>query len=722
MCGFQSWEDSMKKAAFWLVLMAAACFCLSPLFTQEREDRTLLSWEQMRAIINEVSGERPLHTTMELVGYPRIRPRSEYEGNFQESVVLKQRAIEAGLQNVEIESFPSGGSSWAPVQGELWMVSPESRKLYDIYDIAISICSGSESGEVTADLVDVGSGARAEDYAGKEVSGKIVLGSAGSSSLQRLGVFERGAVGILSYTSLHPEPQNPDEILSQSVSANAPQGRKAGFGWSIAPRIGRELAARLARGEKVTLRSVIKAESFPSEMETVHAVLPGDGSSNQAIAISGHLYEGVLKQGANDDASGCALGLEMGRAFKRMIDEGKLPRPKRDIHFLWVPEISGTRAWLQKHPEVTKRLVADLNYDMEGLGLSIGSTQWVMHRTPDTFPTFLNDLCANVLRFVGNLNQERVRYRSHGYGFTWPVVAPSGSKDPFYYVIEKYYGASDHQVYMSMGVPSIMFITWPDPFYHSSQDTPDKLDATQFKRAGVVGAAAMTILATAGDEMAAKVTAEALARGAERMGQAESKGMSYLADAQNAAALAEAYKNARASVKHQAGIEKATVQTSAVLYANPADAEKKLAAFEPLVDQRANALLNEVKAFYEVEAQRLNLRLAEPALTAEEALAAKTVVERVGGQQGGGGGGARGGGGGASAAPGAQADRAALQAATNKIPQHMSSELNLLLGQNKTVLEIRDFLTGEFEPLPLADLMEYLRAQEKVGALKLTVK
>jgi hypothetical protein len=692
---------------------------MSPLFTQEREDRTLLSWEQMRAIINEISGERPLHTTIELVGYPRIRPRSEYEGNFQESVVMKQRAIEAGLQNVEIESFPSGGTSWAPVQGELWMISPENRKLYDIYDVAISICSGSESGEVTADLVDVGSGARAEDYVGKDVTGKIVLGSAGSSSLQRLGVFERGAVGVLSYTTMHPEANNPDEILSQSVSSNAPQGRKAGFGWSIAPRIGRELASRLARGEKVALRSVIKAETFPAEMETVHAVLPGDGSSDQAIAISGHLYEGYLKQGANDDASGCALGLEMGRAFKRLMDEGKLPRSKRDIHFLWVPEISGTRAWLQKHQDVTKRLVADLNFDMEGLGLRTGSTQWVMHRTPDTFPTFLNDLCANVLRFIGNLNQERVRYRAHGYGFSWPVVSPSGSNDPFYYVIEKYYGASDHQVYMSMGVPSTMFITWPDPFYHSSQDTPDKLDPTQFKRAGVVGTAAMTILATAGDETAAKVTAEAVAGGAQRMGQAESKGLSYLADSQNVAALIEAYKDARATVRHQAGIEKATVASSAILYANPAEAQKKLTAFDPLVDQRANALLNEVKAFYEVESQRLNVRPAEPVATADEAQAARTVVERVGGQQGGGGGGGRGGG---AATGGAQADRTALQAALNKIPQHMTSELNLLLGQNKTVLEIRGFLTGEFEPLTLADLMEYLRAQEKLGTLKLTVK
>ena len=713
----------MRKTAFRVVFAAIACACLSPLFTQEREDRTLLSWDQMRAIISEVSGERPLHTTIELVGYPRIRPRSEYEGNFQESLVLKQRAIEAGFQNVEIESFPSGGSAWAPMQGELWMAAPQNRKLYDIFDVAISICSGSESGDVSGELVDVGPGTRAEDYAGKDLTGKVVLGSASSGTLQRMAVFERGAAGVLSYNSLHPEPISADQILSQSVSANAPQDRKAGFGWSIAPRVARELAARLARGEKVVIRSVIKAESFPSEMETIHAVLPGDGSTEQAVAVSGHIYEGFLKQGANDDASGCALGLEMGRAFKRLVDEGKLPRPRRDIHFLWVPEISGTRAWLQKHPEIAKRLIADLNFDMEALGLRTGSTQWVMHRTPDTFPTFLNDLCANVLRFVGNLNQERVRYRAHGYGYSWPVVAPTGSNDPFYYVIEKYYGASDHQVYMSMGVPSTMFITWPDPFYHSSQDTPDKLDATQFKRAGVVGAAAMAILATAGDELAARVTGECVARGTERMGQAESKGMGYMGDAGNGAALAEAYKDARATVRHQATLERATVRTSSVLYRNPSDAQKQLAAYDPLIDQRATALLNEVKAFYEAQAVRLNLRPAEPPQTTEEALAAKTVVERIGGGQQGGRGGGAGGGRGAGAAGGAaQADRAALQAAQAKIPQHMTSELNLLLGQNKTILEIRDFLTGEFEPLPLADLLEYLRAQEKLKAVKLTAK
>ena len=36
-----------------------------------------------------------------------------------------------------------------------------------------------------------------------------------------------------------------------------------------------------------------------------------------------------------------------------------------------------------------------------------------------------------------------------------------------------------------------------------------------------------------------------------------------------------------------------------------------------------------------------------------------------------------------------------------------------------TALEIRDFLTGEFEPVPLEDVMNYLRAAEKAGTIKL---
>jgi len=710
----------MKRGKLCVALLLYAVL-LWPGFAQEREDRTLLSWTQMRAIINEVSGERPMHTVLEMVPYPRVRAREEYAGQFRESEVIARLAREAGYSTVEIESFPSQGRTWHASRAELWMTEPELKKIYDVNDVVIAICSGSETGDVTAELVDVGFGGRAEDFAGKDVKGKIVLGWAGANVLQRLAVFERGAAGIVTYNALRPDSQ-PDAILNQGISTNAPQGKTPGFGWAVAPRVGRELSARLARGEKVTLRSVVQSEFFPGELEVVHATIAGEGSTTQEVMVSAHLYEGYQKQGANDDNSGCAATLEMGRAFIRLVAEGKLPKPKRTIHFLWVPEISGTNAWLNQHQDVKKNLIADLNFDMEGLGLRMGLSHWSLHRTPDTFPSFLNDVTESVLEFVAETNRERVRYRHNGYRFTLPVVAPNGSQDPFYVQVEKYYGASDHVVYLNQGIPAIIFVTWPDPWYHSSQDTPDKLDSTQFKRVGVVGVAAMTVLATADDEMAARVTAESLGRGTARIGLAQKKGLSYLADAgAGADVLMDGYKEARNAVRHQAAVEKGVVQSGAVLYRDPAAAAEKLKAYEALVDQQAAALAAQVKTFYQEQGQRRNVTVAEPTLTDAEKLAARLVVERV----------APAGGGGAGGGFGAQQqalarlnpeDRAAVEAALRKVPTHMTAELNALVGRKRTALEIRDFLSGEFEPLLLSDLMDYLRALEKLGTVKITEK
>jgi hypothetical protein len=39
-----------------------------------------------------------------------------------------------------------------------------------------------------------------------------------------------------------------------------------------------------------------------------------------------------------------------------------------------------------------------------------------------------------------------------------------------------------------------------------------------------------------------------------------------------------------------------------------------------------------------------------------------------------------------------------------------------------TALQIRDFLSGEFTPLPLADVMAVLRAREAAGQVKLVPK
>jgi hypothetical protein len=702
----------MKRLLLVYAIGLLACAVL--LRAQEPEDRTLLTHEQMRAIVNEASGERAMHHLLELVPYPRIRPTSEYQGHFRESEVMAGFAREYGYSSVEIESFPAPNRSWAPTMGELWLIAPaETRKLYDIHDVAVAVAANSANGDATGELVDVGLGTRAADFDGRDVKGKIAIGSGGVAQIYTLAA-ERGAIGAVGYSTLYPD-RGVDVIPSSSIMVNA-----QGFGWAVSPRTGHELVARLARGEKISLRSIVRAETMPGEMEVVHATIAGDPRSTQDVIMSGHLYEGYLKQGANDDNSGCALTLEVGRAYIKLIAEGKLPRPKHTIHFVWVPEISGTNAWLNAHPDIAKRVVADLNFDMEGLRLSQSRSYWILQRTPDTFPTFLNDVGQSMMEFVSEITRERVRYRANGYGPSLPVQAPNGSDDAFYIKIDKHYGSSDHVTYMQHGIPAVMFITWPDNWYHSSQDTPDKQDSTQYKRAAVVAIGAMTVLASGGDEMAARVLSENLARGAERMGDSHRKGLAYMADVADANGLTAAYKEATVAVKHQAAVEKGVVHSARALFDNAADGERKVQMFEPLIDRRAAALLDEVKAAYALHAAQRKTAAAEPVMTADEKDASALMVECVHGSSlsgcnpAPGSGGGRGGGGGGGGGGG--------RGQASILPQHMNAEATILLGQRKTALEIRDFLSGEFEPIRLADVMRYLRAREQAGAIRLVRK
>ena len=240
--------------------------------------------------------------------------------------------------------------------------------------------------------MDVGAG-RAQDFDGKDVAGKFVL-SSGSTRAAYNEAIQRGAIGVLGISVIGPERATdyPNQIVSSSFTAQPNT-----VAWNLTPAVRNYLAALLLRGQTVTIRSTNKSVEVPSKAEYVYAQIPGDGSTTQEVAISAHLYEGVIKQGANDDNSGCALTLEIGRAYIKLIEEGKLPPPKRTINFLWVPEISGTNAFLNANPEKAKNIIGDLNFDMEAIRIADSRSFWILLRTPDTFPSYINDVAQSMM-------------------------------------------------------------------------------------------------------------------------------------------------------------------------------------------------------------------------------------------------------------------------------------------------------------------------------------
>ena len=96
-----------------------------------------------------------------------------------------------GLEGVTVIEIPADGKTmygtekarpaWDPEFAELWEVRRDGAKTVDVTRIAsfedepVVLAEDSDSGSVTADLVDVGAGTSESDYAGKDVKGKLVL-------------------------------------------------------------------------------------------------------------------------------------------------------------------------------------------------------------------------------------------------------------------------------------------------------------------------------------------------------------------------------------------------------------------------------------------------------------------------------------------------------------------------------------------------------------------
>src|SRR4029450_9947585 len=244
----------------------------------------------------------------------------------------------------------------------------------------------------------------------------------------------------------------PNQIVSTNVATmNAANPHPNTAAWAVTPEVQRNLSAMLSRGQEITIRSITKSAQVPSHSEYVHAEIPGDGSTTQEVGISGHLYEGVIKQGANDDNSGCALTLEIGRTMIKLINEGGVPRPKRTITFQWGPEIQGTNQFLNAYPEKASRIIGTLNFDMEAIRVADSRSYWILQRTPDTFPSYLNDVAQSMMEYVADISRERVRFRGTGYAPTQPVESLRGSKDAFYIKIDKHYGSDEHAPYTQQG-------------------------------------------------------------------------------------------------------------------------------------------------------------------------------------------------------------------------------------------------------------------------------
>lgn len=211
----------------------------------------------------------------------------------------------------------------------------------------------------------------------------------------------------------------------------------------------------------------------------LEATLRGANRPQEVVVLGAHYDTADDAPGADDNASGVAGVLVLARAFAQT-------RNVRTVRFVFFPNEEppsfptadmGSRHYASAARAQNDQIVAMLSIE------SIG--YYDTEKGSQRYPFPLNFAYPNVGDFIGFVSNLRSRsllhraiaaFRAHAMLPTQGAAAPSWVPGVWW---------SDHWSFWREGYPAIMITDtapYRNPFYHSPQDTPDKLDYDRMAR------------------------------------------------------------------------------------------------------------------------------------------------------------------------------------------------------------------------------------------------
>jgi aminopeptidase YwaD len=327
-----------------------------------------------------------------------------------------------------------------------------------------------------------------------DVTLKTTWPSTGAPSGKGEGVLAvETTPGAVCLTSVNPTPES-----TAGCAAVLVDGRASASGWplvnrlrgtwtvpvfAVSPKETAPLREKLAAGGTVRMAFALDAKSGNSAAHTVVATLPGRDRSKY-ILFCAHGDSDSGGPGANDNASGVAIVLEIARAVAAAVKAGAIPPPAWDLRFAsWGGEISSTREYAAGLENDPSRLQAVFNYDQSGFG----SSKDALYVEPDEVPA--NRTIITLVRAVmgdhigtGGFPSRAASVRTQG-GTDSYVFQPRTQGATVYPAVTLYTSAWDREraLPVTEGFPPInwyadekpgMVTVDGDAFYHSVGDTP----------------------------------------------------------------------------------------------------------------------------------------------------------------------------------------------------------------------------------------------------------
>ena len=658
------------------------------------------------------------------------------EGYTRAAEWVSQKAKDFDLEQITIERFPSDGKieylgnvgppQWKVKKAELWLTSPFQMKLASYTELPLSLARASTSADVEAELVDIGAGTADADYT-VGVKGKIVLTSGHPLAVFGRAVTKEGAAGIVSswsvpeFDQLNRRPGDfPDQVGWQRIPAEYAE-RPGHFAFALSARRAQELRIIMRQGKGARVHAVVDAEIVPGNLEVVTGLIPGSKYPNEEIVVTAHLDH--YKPGANDNASGSAAILEMARTMRRLIETRDLPRPLRTIRFMWVPEYNGTYAWFSAHLNDPVKRLANLNFDMVGENVLKTNSVVALCYTSDSNPSFLNALMESILDFGNSFNTERYPPQADLY-----IGSLTGSRNRMACPMIPYSTGTDHELFNNLKIGATTLTAWPDNFYHSSEDSPDKVDPTQLHRAVVIGLTAITTLAYADNEQAQDFARLSLIYGRRRIAGSEFSAIKALLSASKDD-FGEAHRLAENLMTHVYRREHAAIGSAAV-FARTSEARSDVERTMSLLNSDGAASRKKVNEVALLRSGELKVARVPRSMSEAERRAARLIPARIKGKElfnlgyvtr--------------TLAKDSTVQITKIQAALDEASQRLraqgESELKLMglpdsaayyADGKRSILDIRDAVAAEYAPIAIEALELYFRAFEKAGLMNILEK
>ncbi|NIM48036.1 MAG: M28 family peptidase, partial [Gemmatimonadales bacterium] len=573
-----------------LVLRCCAVLVLLGVITMRgatAQEFTLLDRLHTQLITQEVSGDAAYEHIRFMTHFHR--PRGGSDGLWQVAEYMERKANEYGLSDVQLIKQASNTRPWNARFADLWIVEPEPERIASTLQSVLHLADYSRSADVTAELMDIGQG-EPPDYEGKDVAGKIVLTYGSVFGALREAVCNRGAVGVIWYPSPFSADMGisgaglarPDQLRWLSIPSRGTEQCEYTFAFNLSTRQGVQLRNRLAQAdEPIRVRAVVDA-SFESQQGgepwqvMVEAFIQGtEPDLGQDIVLTGHLQEEGFS--ANDDASGSASVLEVARALNRLITEGRLPRPRRNLRFWWVTEIGSQRRYFADNPEAHNAMWVNINQDMVGAN----QAQDVMRkqnitRLPAARFHFFNDVVESVVDYMVVTNTfELAQLQAGSALYSKAHLSHLGTKHRYNAEMIFFHTSSDHATFLEapIGIPGVTFTNMPDRFIHSSDDDLWNIDRTQLGRNAAAVALIAYTMANAGADDVPIVAATTMGRGLERIGRNLRLALSWIAGSSDKAA---AYHQAVDQVWYAAERERLALRSLTEIHPSAAGYDDQL--------------------------------------------------------------------------------------------------------------------------------------------------